>query len=138
MPGHGGLIVGVCAAALVLLDVLVVKTLIAAGWNTVARARRAEPVGDGAVRRRYQSFSFGVFNFGCSVHVAADERYLHLTPAGFMRWAGPRPVSIPWEEVRLAEKQPRRASLARAKIGKTTVVGPRWALELAGPASGVA
>src|SRR5213078_495240 len=115
--------------------VVVVRMLISAGWNTVARGRRAEPVGEGAVRRRYQSFSFGIFNFGWSVHVAADERYLHLTPAGFMRWAGAKPVSIPWDEVRLAEKQPRRRSLARAKIGKTTVVGPRWALELAGPSS---
>ncbi|MEX2219344.1 MAG: hypothetical protein WD749_11385 [Phycisphaerales bacterium] len=116
------------------LDFLIVWALVRAGWSIVAQRYTARPVEPGAVRRNFQSFSFGLFNFGLCIHVAADEHHLHLTPAAFIRLFGPRPVSIPWDDIRLEPRQPRRKAWARARIGKAVVLGPRWALELAAPA----
>lgn len=84
-----------------------------------------------AVHRRFQSFGFDLMNFGMCVHVAADERWLHLRPARIARWAGLRDMSIPWEAITLEKV---RGKSAVAKVRSTRVRGPAWCLSLAGQA----
>jgi hypothetical protein len=66
------------------------------------------------------------------VHVAVDEQFLHLTPAGPLRGLGARPMSIPWEEIR-----PRSSAMPRrwlnVEIRGQRLAGPAWCLELASP-----
>lgn len=89
-----------------------------------------EPAPD-AVRRRFQSFGFDMMNFGGCVHVAVDERHLHLRPALLARWFGLRDMSVPWGSIAL-EKVKGKSAVAR--VGKTRLRGPAWCLTLAGPA----
>ncbi|MFT3683529.1 MAG: hypothetical protein QM783_01175 [Phycisphaerales bacterium] len=88
-----------------------------------------EPASD-AVRRKFQSFRFDLFNFGGCVHVAADSAHLHLRPARLARWFGLRDMSIPWSAVQLRKVSGKSAV---AEIGKSTVRGPAWCLSLAAP-----
>jgi len=118
----------------VLLDVLVVAALLRGmSHSTIGGLAKefpaVEPAPD-AVRRSFQSFKFGMYNAGWSVHVAVDERYLHLMPAALFRWCGAKNASIPWEAITL-EKRGKMST--RVKIGKMTIWGPTWCLELAQP-----
>jgi hypothetical protein len=123
--------IAITVGAIVLLDILFVRFMIRLGWNSLARRFEALAPAPDAVRRNFQSFSFGLFNFGLSVHVAADADHLHLIPAGIVRWAGGRPFSIPWEEI-APLRSGRRVAVVR--IAGTTVRGPAWCLSLADPA----
>lgn len=88
-----------------------------------------EPAPD-AVRKRFQSFGFNLVNLGGCVHVAVDERWLHLRPARVARWFGMRDMSIPWEAIELERV---RGKSAVAQVRGTSVRGPAWCLSLAGP-----
>lgn len=94
----------------------------------VAAFPPAQPKPD-AVARRFQSFRFGMMNFGCCVHVLADEHCLHLRPAWLARLAGLREISIPWEAIRLGSV---RGKWAQATVLGCDVRGPAWCLSLAG------
>lgn len=103
------------------------------GWRPFAEDFPAQHVDEHAVRKRFQSFRLGLLNLGFSIHVAVDERHLHLEPAAWMRRLGARAVSIPWDSISVV-KRSRTGAWMTARIGKHTLMGPTWCLELAEPA----
>ncbi len=114
--------------------VLVVgRLLVSTLWKPLAHGHEhVEPLPD-AVRKNFQSFRIATANFGFCVHVAVDENRLHLLPARFLRWFGARPMSIPWDQVNLKKRGGHWSSV---KIGKRSVHGPAWCLNLAEPEPG--
>jgi hypothetical protein len=106
--------------------------IIAVAWKPWMRAYPPQEPAPDSVRREFQSYRFGVLNFGYCIHTEADESYLHLTPAAFLRFFGAGPISIPWTSVRLLH-QSRRGRWATARIDGKTVMGPAWSLTLAEP-----
>lgn len=95
-------------------------------WNPLARKFPAcEPAPD-AVRRSFQSFSYGIVNLGLSIHVAADADHLHLTPSRYL--LGSLPVSIPWTAL-----EPIPGSNRKARLDGQVLHGPKWCMELANP-----
>ena len=121
------------AAAVTVLDVLVIATIIHWGWGPMRREFPAREPGDDAVWRRYQSFRLGLLNLGYCIHVAADEHYLHLVPIKPLRAFGGRPASIPWDAIRI-ESRSGRGKWITARVGTHTLRGPSWCLELASAA----
>lgn len=113
---------------------VVVRTLVGASFGQLQRAYPPVAPAPDAVRRRFQSFRLGLVSCSGSVHVAADEHYLHLEPIAPLRWFGARPCSIPWEAIELQRPGRGRLIPARARVGPVTISGPSWCLELAGPA----
>jgi len=95
----------------------------------VAAFPQASPL-PGAVRRRFQSISIDMMNFGWCFVVSVDERAIHFAPHLVGRLFGARAFSVPWEAVNLAGKR-RGRWLQRARIGKWHITGPAWALKLA-------
>ena len=130
---NGWMVTGIVVGA-VLLDLVVVVALLRgmskSSIGGLAKQFPAVEPGADAVRRNFQSFKFGIYNAGWCVHVAVDERSLHLMPAKLFRWCGARDSSIPWEAITL-EKRGKMST--RVKIGKMTIWGPTWCLELAQP-----
>ena len=100
-------------------------------WHPVMRQWPPREPAPDAVRRNFQSFSLGLVNLGLSVHVAADEDYLHLQPASLIRLMGAVSASIPWTAM---EPMSGRRGTA-VKLGTHTFVGPRWCMELVAPNS---
>lgn len=98
----------------------------------VSRFPPVTPAPD-AVRRRFQSFRFGLVNAGFSMHVAADESHLHLIPISLIRPFGFRPASIPWSEIQV--QRVGRVS-GTARVAGLTMMGPAWCLRLAESDSG--
>ncbi len=121
------------AAAVTMLDLAILVTIIHWGWGPLARGFPATAPGDDAVWRRYQSFRLGLLNFGYCIHVAADEQYLHLVPIKPIRLLGGRPASIPWDAIHI-EKRSDRGKWITARVGTHTLRGPSWCLELASAA----
>jgi hypothetical protein len=125
----------VIVPAIIVFDVLLTAGLIwfvlRMVWGSMRdRFPAVEPQPD-AVTRRYQSFRFGVVNFGCAIHVTADETHLHLSPLGFMQKLGGLPISIPWEAIAI-KKPANGGKWTTVMIGMQRVTGPAWCLELAG------
>jgi len=85
-----------------------------------------EPAAD-AVRRRFQSFGIGIVNMGLSIHVAADDDYLHLVPLAIWRALGARPASIPWSAM-----EPVGRSGRVVRVNGHRLDGPKWCMRLAG------
>ena len=109
----------------------IVRGLVQSTWNRIADAHPAvEPAPD-AVRRRFQSFKMNLLNLGLSGHVAVDDRCFHLAPAAVIRWAGARPMSVPWEAIEVIGRGWTRRSV-RTRINGIVVWGPAWCLGLAG------
>lgn len=125
--------VALLVGVFVVTDIMVVGAL----FHTLSQNLRefstkfpaVEPLPN-AERRRFQSFKFGFTSLGGSVHVAVDERHLHLTPTRAARWLGMRPLSVPWEAITIVGKATIGSSL-RAKIAGEDVLGPAWCLSLA-------
>lgn len=115
-------------ALITLMDVVVVYALVSAGWAELVQDFAAAEPQPGAVRRDFQTVKAGMYNFGWSVHIAVDERHLHFYPSAVVRWCGGKPASIPWERIQLVEPGKR---LTKVRIGKNTVVGPTWCLQMA-------
>ncbi len=131
MPGW---MIGLIVLGGVVLEVgfvvLIVRAVLRSSLGGLAdRFPFTEPE-PGAVRRDFQSFRFGVVSAGYSMHVAVDDRYLHLMPAAVMRWCGVRAMSVPWSEIRLLR---RSGSYRYAKVGGMRFNGPGWCLDLAAP-----
>ncbi|MBC7835031.1 MAG: hypothetical protein H7Y88_08010 [Phycisphaerales bacterium] len=84
------------------------------GWNFLASAYPATDPAPAAVRRSNESFSIDCFNWGCCVNVAADERYLHLSPAFLLRISGGKPASNPVGRHRVRESFPDHETGGRA------------------------
>lgn len=104
----------------------VASLLIKIVWLPIQKEFPQQPIAEPHFRRNYQSLSFGIFNAGFSFHIAVDDDHLHLIPAWILRMAGSTTASIPWSAIRMTPKQPWFSNQARAKLGKTEVVGPAW------------
>ena len=113
---------------------LLLWAILKLGWSPVMRSWPAREPSPDAVVRQFQSFRFGVMNFSLSIHVAADEDHLHLTPVRALRWVGAGPISVPWASITV-KKSSRRGKWTTASFEGMTVLGPSWCLELAEPAA---
>lgn len=120
----------------VLMDGLIIGSLLwgfsSMIWGPLARRFPPREPAPDAVGRRFQSFSIGMFNLGCCIHVMVDETHLHLTPVKPFRLCGTGPISVPWDAIQIV-KRPAWRRLVIAKIGDQTIAGPAWCLELAEP-----
>lgn len=129
--GQIALLVG----TILLVDLMVVGALFHALSQTMrdfsARFPGVEPLPH-AERRSFQSFAFGMINLGGSVHVAVDDRFLHLKPTRVARWFGMKPMSVPWDHIQILGKTTFGKKL-RVRMGTEEVVGPAWCLGLAEP-----
>ncbi len=123
------LVIGI-VVSLAVLEIATFVTVIKLGWGPLPRDFPATEPGDDAVWRRYQSFRLGFVNTGCCIHVAADEQYLHLVPLKPLRALGGRPASIPWDAIRIEKRSPDGRWIT-AQVGRHTLRGPSWCLELA-------
>jgi hypothetical protein len=131
MPPWGivAITLGVAAIELAVVMGIIVPALVRGSWGTLERRFPPRAPAPDAVRREFQSFSFGMLNLGSSVHVAVDGECLHLFPAWLARRLGCGPMSVPWEAIRPLGPGAFRTS--KAMIGATRVTGPAWCLELA-------
>lgn len=109
----------------------IIASLARGGFGPFAEQFPAVEALPGAVRREFQSLKVGASNFGGCVHIAVDERFLHLYPARFLRMFGCEAASIPWERIAIVKPAGKAHAVARA--GSITFTAPRWALELASP-----
>jgi hypothetical protein len=115
----------------VAFDLGLIWAVMKIGWGPWARRFPPRDPAPDAVQRRFQSFRFGLMNFGFCINVSVDEGYLHLRPILPLRWFGAGPISVPWSSVQPVRRT-RIGNCLTVKIGKKTVVGPSWCLELAG------
>lgn len=133
MPGY---VIALLVVGMVVMDSIIVWAIFssfrAGTWAPLAKVFPPVSPTPGAVRREFESFSFGMFNLGWSLHVAVDEAYLHLYPAWLLRVVGATPMSVPWSAVTLRPKAPKRG-LIPARLGKQDIRGPAWCLRLADP-----
>ena len=106
----------------------IIGTALRGLWNPVSSKYPGREPAPDAVRRSFQSFSYGMLNLGFSIHVAADDEYLHLTPLKFFLWFGAVPASIPWSVM-----QPIAGSSRKVRLDGQTLQGPKWCMELAHP-----
>lgn len=129
----------VMVTAFVVIDLFVITVVLwgvakSAGLGELAAKHPPVTPAPGAVRRRFQSFSFGMLNLGGCIHVTVDEHHLHLDPAWFARaLARMRPMSIPWTAIRSPKPDGRSWRGMRATIDGVDVRGPKWCLEMASP-----
>lgn len=112
------------------------RLIVAASLGPMAAAFPPREHLPDAVTRRFQSFSFGIVNFGGCVIATADSAHLHLSSHTLARVFGMKPMSVPWDALTLRPARPSSRFLvatARAGAGSWTIRGPRWCLELAAP-----
>lgn len=129
MPPSAVWVVVIVVLADLVFVPLVLYALVRGAWSPlVERYPAREPAAD-AVEKQFQSYKIGLFNLGFMIHTAVDDACLHLRPAKLGRMLGMKPVSIPWEEITPIRR--RGKNYAEVKIGTDTMLGPRWALELA-------
>jgi hypothetical protein len=119
----------------VFLDLCVAWVVISsfvAPIRDLAREFPAQAAAADAVRREFQSFSFGMLNAGWGIHVAVDDRFLHLSPSLISRCFRMPRLSIPWSRVRLVRRG-RKVTKVRieGEKDKMEVKGPTWCLDLA-------
>ncbi len=100
--------------------------LIRSAWQLLAKQFVAMPFGEPNFRKNFQSFQFGPYSLGWSVHVVLDDDYLHLLPSAILRFFQCHRISIPWDAINLAAKQPMTKRFRQVQIGKTKVLGPAW------------
>ena len=108
--------------------VLIVATVFHLLWRPMLKAFPPRQPAPDAVRRRFQSFGLGIVNMGFSIHVAADDEYLHLVPLAIWRSLGARPASIPWSSMKPVGKSKRVV-----RVNGHRLDGPKWCMELAFP-----
>ncbi len=134
-PSQVALIVGLFIAVDLVVIPIVIRAGIVGSWGDLQKSWPGRPPADGAVVREFQSLRMGSTSFGGCVHIAVDEKHLHLLPAKFLRWFGAAPVSVPWESI--TDVRPAgRGKFASASLGGRRVTAPAWALELARGAPG--
>lgn len=118
--------------AFLIVDLVVVGAVMTAAvegsLGKIARKYPAQPIGVNAKRRDFQSMSSGIVNLGFCIHIATDEQYLHILPSAFLRLFKAKAMSVPWSQVELAAKQPRKRWL-NVIIEKSDLALPAWILE---------
>lgn len=111
----------------------IVGGAIGGAWKPLSQLYPAQPVGDGAFRKNFQSIAIGSVGVGLSVHMAADDNYLHWIPAKLLRIVGCKAVSIPWPSILPSPKQPRvqksMAYIHLKELNKPLTV-PHWCIEI--------
>lgn len=130
-PGTGSamLAVAIVTVASIAVVLIVVPMVVRRTWGRWVPVFVPQEPEAGAVTRRYQSFNVGLLNLGHGVHVTVDSRFLHLRPAMFCAGFGIRPVSIPWEAIRVDGTYPFKRR--HAMIAGVPLIGPEWCLEMA-------
>lgn len=122
----------VCIVAMfVVMDVIIVWAIMRSCGQMLKQLAEGHPAVEpepDAVRKQFQSFKIGMMNLGYSIHVAVDASYLHLFPSLTARWIGMPRMSIPWEAIEFKKSG---WGGAVVRIGKQTVAGPKWCLEMA-------
>lgn len=126
-------IVAAIVAGKWLLPVIVLPVIVRFMWSPIARHFPAQPVGEGAVSRSFQSFAFGLVNrWNHCLTITVDASYLHIQPLELFRWFGARAMSIPFDAIE--NVQPSRLSgFLRGSAGPYRLTGPNWCMELAAP-----
>ena len=122
-----------CVADAVVVS-FIVGTLVRGAWTSIANRFPEQSIGDGALRKRFQSIAIGSLNLGFSVHMAADDDYLHWIPTRLLRIFGCGTLSIPWSAIFLASKQPtfqKSISNVCLTVPNSQVIAiPRWYWEI--------
>ncbi len=117
-----------------LVTVVVLWAVVRFGWKPFAQRFPPRSADPDAVGRRFQSFRLGVLSFAFCIHVAADQRHLHLQPAKILRFFGAPTASVPWSSIQI-QKHSRTGRWITAKINERTFLGPAWCLGLAEPSA---
>jgi len=112
--------------------IAVVGLLIQSTWFPLAQRYPRKNVLEPSTRRNFQSFNIGVLGLGYSVHVIVDDEHLHLLPSAILGFFKCSKISIPWDDIVLAKKQPIFRWLRSCELGKFKIVGPAWCFKLAG------
>ena len=97
-------------------------------WRPMLAPFPACAPAEDAVSRRFQSIGLGIVNMGASVHITADEDYLHLVPLRIWQLLGASPASIPWSAM-----EPEGTSGRVVRVNGHRLVGPAWCISLAAP-----
>ncbi|HLP85797.1 MAG TPA: hypothetical protein VK157_15710 [Phycisphaerales bacterium] len=82
-----------------------------------------QQIGDGAIRRNFQSAKKDIVNLGFCVHFAVDDQFVHVMPAAVLRWAGAKGSSVPVDVVSAKQSD---MSYAEIVFDDVTLVGPTW------------
>jgi hypothetical protein len=113
---------------------LVITGLVRMNWTGLAKSYPPVAPDADAVEKKFQSIKLGMCNFGSCIHIAADERFLHLTPASLMQKLGATPISIPWTDIRIVKLG---TKWSKVTVQRQTLQGPAWCLNLAAPEEAV-
>ena len=118
----------------VLFDLVLVPLIIYAaikgGWKKLQDTHPGAEPGPDAVRKNFQSFKIGMMNLGYAVHVAADDKHLHMLPTLLLRRCTAKPISVPWDAIEI-KKRGRWST--HAKIAGADLWGPNWCFDLVNP-----
>ena len=112
------------------IAVTVIGLVVRSSWKPLEAVFPARRPSDASFGRNFQSFSFGLANYGFSIHVVIDDEYLHLSPIWFLSKLGMKPISIPWDAIEPLSTRWLAGKTTRVRIRKQTVVGPKWCFEL--------
>lgn len=115
------------------LAIAITGFLIQSAWRPLAKQFNAMPFLKPNYGKNFQSFHFGNYSLGWSVHVVIDDDHLHLLPSLILRFFQCRTISVPWQAMKLTTKQPLMKRFRTVQIGGTKVLGPAWCFELVSP-----
>jgi len=122
-------------AVILMVDTVVVLAIVRAFTEPLrgfANQFPAKPPAPDAVRRGFQSFSFGIVNAGWGMHVAVDDQFLHLSPSRIMRAFRIPALSIPWTNIRFVKRGRWYTKVCvEGDRDRLDVKGPNWCLALA-------
>jgi hypothetical protein len=125
------LVVVIVGVDLILVP-LIIRAAMQGGWKVIEKTHPAvEPEPD-AVRKDFQSFKIGLMNLGYCVHVACDDKHLHMLPSLLLRVCSGKPMSVPWGSVEVLK---RGKFSTQVKIAGVTLHGPHWCFDLVEPES---
>lgn len=115
-----------------LIVCVVIKGLVSGTLGMLAKKcpPDAPPLNPGAAYREFQDMKFGAAGFGKCIHIGVDETGLHLFPAMILRWAGARPVVVPWTMIELSESEKKRGLIPCTLAGQKARV-PAWCFDQA-------
>ena len=112
----------------------IVGSMIRRAWSAIASPFPEQSIGINAFRKNFQTIAIGSINLGFSVHLVADDNYLHWIPTRLLKIFGCRTMSIPWSSIHLAPKQPifqkRIAKICLSTTKAQVIAIPRWCLEI--------
>lgn len=124
----------ILVAVIVAMDLIVVGAVLSALGGSLRKLAAEYPPAPplpGAVRREFQSMRIDMLNLGYCVHIAVDERALHVFPTAIMRLLRLPGASIPWEAFSSAVRKNTR--YAQARLGRSDVLLPLWAMRAGFP-----